>query len=302
MSVPAAFMGVVLIWATTPLAIKWSSEGAGFLFGVASRMVLGLFVCLVLVALLSRRMRWHRDAMLTYLAGGVGMWAAMTSVYWGAQFIPSGLVSVLFGLSPVVTALMASLWLQERAFTPFRVLGMGLGIAGLGIIFGHSLEMGPDAPLGMAAVLLSVHIHSASAVWIKRIGARLQALETTTGALLVALPLFTMNWALLDGGWPAEIELHSLWAIVYLGVFGSSLGFILYYYVLRNVQATRVALVTLITPIIALFLGQWLNEESVTTREWLGIGIILTGLACFQWGGYWSAAVRGRSSAPEEPA
>ena len=61
MSVPAAFLGVVLIWATTPLAIKWSSEGAGFLFGVASRMVLGVLVCLVLVALLSRRMRWHRD-------------------------------------------------------------------------------------------------------------------------------------------------------------------------------------------------------------------------------------------------
>ena len=67
MSVPAAFLGVVLIWATTPLAIKWSSEGSGFLFGVASRMVLGVLVCLVLVALLSRRMRWHRDAVLTLI-------------------------------------------------------------------------------------------------------------------------------------------------------------------------------------------------------------------------------------------
>ena len=73
MSVPAAFLGVVLIWATTPLAIKWSSEGAGFLFGVASRMVLGVLVCLVLVALLNRRMRWHRDAVLTYLAAGIGL-------------------------------------------------------------------------------------------------------------------------------------------------------------------------------------------------------------------------------------
>ena len=81
MSVPAAFLGVALIWATTPLAIKWSSEGAGFLFGVAARMVLGVVVCLVLVALLSRRMRWHREALLTYLAAGIGLWGAMTSVY-----------------------------------------------------------------------------------------------------------------------------------------------------------------------------------------------------------------------------
>jgi drug/metabolite transporter (DMT)-like permease len=265
-------------------------------------MVLGLFVCLVLVALLSRRMRWHRDATLTYLVGGLGMWGAMTSVYWGAQLIPSGLVSVLFGFSPVVTALMASVWLEERAFTPFRMLGMGLGITGLAIIFGYSLEIGAGAPLGMAAVLLSVHIHSASAVWIKRIGARLQALETTTGALLVALPLFLLDWALLDGQWPEELAGRTLGAILYLALFGSVLGFILYYYVLRNVQATRVALITLITPVIALFLGQWVNGEAVSVREWLGAGIILTGLACFQWGDYWGAVLLSRSEEPKKSA
>ena len=54
--VPAAFAGVVLIWATTPVAIKWSSEGAGFLFGVSSRMVLGAMVCAVLLAMLGRRL------------------------------------------------------------------------------------------------------------------------------------------------------------------------------------------------------------------------------------------------------
>jgi drug/metabolite transporter (DMT)-like permease len=291
-SVPAAFIGVVLIWATTPLAIKWSSEGAGFLFGVASRMVLGLFVCLVLIALLSRRLRWHRNAMLTYFVGGLGLWGAMTGVYWGAQFIPSGLISVLFGLSPVVTALMASVWLNEPAFTRFRISGMTLGLLGLGIVFGHSLETGPGSVLGMAAVLLSVHIHSASAVWIKRIDARLQALETATGTLLVALPLFALNWVLFDGRWPASLDQRTIGAIVYLAVFGSALGFVLYYYVLRNVQATRVALITLITPVIALFLGQWINGESVSARDWLGTGIILTGLACFQWGEHWRQVIR----------
>ena len=73
MSVPSAFIGVVIIWATTPLAIKWSTEDAGFLFGVTSRMVLGVFVCLTLIALLSRRMRWDRKALMTYLAAGLGV-------------------------------------------------------------------------------------------------------------------------------------------------------------------------------------------------------------------------------------
>lgn len=292
MSVPAAFLGVVVIWATTPLAIKWSSEGPGFLFGAASRMVLGVFLCLVLIAVLSRRMRWHRDALLTYLAGGAGLWGAMTSVYWGARFIPSGLVSVLFGLTPIVTGVMAALWLGERALTPFRVLGMTLGLLGLAIIFQDSLEAAPGTLWGMGAVLLSVHIHSASSVWVKRIDARLQALETTTGALLVATPLFTLNWLLFDGAWPVALPSRAAWSIVYLALFGSALGFILYYYMLRQIQASRVALITLITPVIALLLGQWINGEAVGPRGWLGTVVILIGLVCFQWGGEQNRASR----------
>ncbi|MEA3278671.1 MAG: DMT family transporter [Pseudomonadota bacterium] len=295
MSVPAAFLGVVLIWATTPLAIKWSSEGAGFLFGVASRMVLGVFVCLVLVALLSRRMRWHRNALHTYLAAGLGLWGAMTSVYWSAQFIPSGLISVLFGLSPVVTGVMAALWLGERVLTPFRLLGLGLGVAGLAVIFGYGLELGSSATLGLAGVLLSVHIHSASAVWVKRIGAGIPALETTTGALLVAVPLFLLDWAIFDGRWPVQLDPRSAWSILYLAVFGSALGFILYFYVLRRVQASRVALITLVTPVMALFLGQYANGELVGSRELIGTAVILSGLALYQWGDRVVAPARSRS-------
>ncbi|MDX1336059.1 MAG: EamA family transporter, partial [Gammaproteobacteria bacterium] len=44
MSVPAAYMGIIMIWATTPLAIKWSGESVGFLFGVSARMLIGLAV------------------------------------------------------------------------------------------------------------------------------------------------------------------------------------------------------------------------------------------------------------------
>lgn len=80
MSVPAAFIDVVLIWATTPLAIQWSSEGAGFLFGVTARMLLGVLLCLLLVTLFGRGMRWHRRALLTYLVAGAGVWGAMSCV------------------------------------------------------------------------------------------------------------------------------------------------------------------------------------------------------------------------------
>jgi drug/metabolite transporter (DMT)-like permease len=293
-SVPAAFVGVVLVWATTPLAIKWSGEGPGFLFGAAARMVLGVLLCLLLVTLRGQPMRWHRDAWYTYLAAGLGLWGAMTCVYWSAQFIPSGLMSVLFGLTPVATALMAAAWLGERALTPFRVLGMVLGLVGLALIFGHNLALGPHAVWGMGGMLLAVILHSASSVWVKRVGAGLAALEITTGSLLVAVPLFVLSWALEDGRWPAELPPRALGSILYLAVFGSALGFILYYYVLRHAQASRVALITLIAPVLALVLGQTVNDEVLGPRAWLGAATILSGLACFQWGERWYRPARAR--------
>lgn len=287
MSVSAAYLGVVLIWATTPLAIKWSSQGAGFLFGAASRMLLGVLVCLALVMVLNRRLPWHRRALLTYLAAGLGIWGAMTSVYWSAQFIASGLISVLFGLSPVVTGVMATLWLGERALTPVRLGGMGLGLAGLSLVFSRAFDTGADTSLGVAGVLLSVLIHCTSAVWIKRIGAGIPALETTTGALLVAVPLFLVSWAMQDGQLPSALDPRTFWSIVYLALFGSVFGFILYYYVLHRVEASRVALIALATPVIALFLGSYLDAEVVEPRDLIGAAAILAGLAFYQWGERW---------------
>jgi len=99
-------------------------------------------------------MRRHREALTTYLAAGIGLWGAMTSVYWSAQFIPSGLISILFGLSPVVTGVMAAFGWGERLVTPFRLAGLGLGLAGLSVVFAHGLDAGSGATLGIAGVLL----------------------------------------------------------------------------------------------------------------------------------------------------
>ncbi len=288
MSIPAAYMGVILIWATTPLGIKWSGEDVGYLFGVAARMSIGLVMCLMLIALLSRRMRWHREALSTYWVAGFGMWVAMTAVYWAAQRIPSGLISVIFGLAPVVTGWMAALWLRETVFTPFRVLGMLLGLAGLATIFGRSASFGEQAVLGAFGVLVSVFAHSMSAVWVKRIGSHMHPLETTTGALMIAVPLYLASWWLIDGGvWPETIPQRTLAAIVYLGVVGSVIGFVLYFYLLRHSRASRVALITLVTPVAALVIGHLLNDEPVGAVEWLGTGLILIGLASYQWGDQW---------------
>ena len=183
MSVPAAYLGVILIWATTPLAIQWSSEGWGYLFGITGRMVLGALVCAILLQLFKPGLPWHREARRTYVAAGLGIYGGMLSVYWGAQFVPSGLIAVLFGLNPLVTALIAAVWLRERSLTPGKLLGMALGLCGLLSIFAADILLQGHAWWGVIAVLAAVFLHSFSSVWIKKVGASLPGLTVTSGSL-----------------------------------------------------------------------------------------------------------------------
>lgn len=285
MSVPAAYIGVILIWSTTPLAIKWSGEGPGFLFGLTARMVLGTILCVALLKVLRVAFPWDGPARRTYLAAGLPLYGGMLSVYWSAQYVPSGLVSVIFGLTPVVTGILAAWWLAERSLTLPKLSGMAAAFVGLIFIFKSGLHAGAGAAPGLGGLLLSVLLHSASSVWIKRIGAAVPAVAVTTGALIIASTLYLATWAVWDGAWPHRLPVKAVSSIVYLGVFGSVIGFILYYYALKRLAASQMALITLVTPVSALWLGHSINGEAIGMEIASGTALILMGLALHQWGG-----------------
>lgn len=280
-----AYFAVVLIWSTTPLAIKWSGEGVGFMFAVTARMLIGAGLALLLTLLWYGGLPLHRKARQVYLIAGIAIFGAMTLVYWGAQYIPSGLISVVFGLTPIVTSWLAARFLHEMSFTGFKIIGALLGVAGLGVIFSDQLDMGEQAFIGIFAVLVSVLLHSSSAVGIKRVDAKLPALVITSGGLLASLPFFILVFLLLPDSIPESFPLRSIWAIVYLGVMGSVVGFVSYYFILQNLAASTVALITLMTPVVALWLGHIFNDEIVSIYVWAGTVLVLLGLGIHQWGG-----------------
>lgn len=284
MSVPAAYLGVIIIWSTTPLAIQWSSEGWGFMFAVSARMLLGAVLCLLVMRVLGYTLPWHRQALKTYLAAGAGVYGAMSLVYWGAQFIHSGLIAVLFALSPIITGILAAVWLNEKNMTAGRLGAALLGFVGVTIIFQSEIDPMNAAWQGIVAILVAALIHSASAIWIKRIAEPLPGLTVTTGTLIVVSPLYLLSWWLLDGEIPVEIPVSPVGALLYLVVFGSVIGWSMYFYVLKNVEASRAALITLVTPVVALFLGQAINGETISPAVWYGTLCIMFALVLYQWG------------------
>ena len=139
-SVPIAYIAIIIIWSTTPLAIKWSGEGVGYEFGVAARMLLGLVLLLALMMIRKIDFPWNRQARHVYLVSGLSLFLAMASVYWAAQYIPSGWISVVFGISPLMTSILAIFILKEASFSEGRLVGMLIGLAGLCVIFIEGIE------------------------------------------------------------------------------------------------------------------------------------------------------------------
>ncbi len=283
MSVSAAYFGLILIWSTMPLSIQWSTQGMSFSFAVLARMVIGLATAIIILLAGRTAFPLHPRARLAYVVGGLGLFSSMALTYWGARFVHSGLISVMFGLAPLMAGILAFFVLGEKSITPLKILGTLLGVAGLGVIFLQGNSLGNEHFLaGLTALLFSVFFYSGCLVWLKRIGDDSPPLATTVGSLAVATLLFALLWFGTSRELPISVPLRSGVAVVYLGVFGSAIAFTMYYYVIKHLRATKISLITLITPVIAVMLGILFNGERITPSLGFGTALILVGLAAHQ--------------------
>jgi drug/metabolite transporter (DMT)-like permease len=277
-----AYILLVVIWSTTPLAIKWGLQGVGFMEPLVLRMALGVVLISIIMLVVRQHMPWREGAWKTYVIAAAGLASAMSLVYWGTQYISSGLLSVIGGTGPIITGVFATVILKEYVFTPTRVLGMLLGIMGLMLIFHSSILEESNQAKGIVAVLLAGVFQAFSAVMIKYWRAPIAPLALATGALWLALPCYTIVWLLFDTSIQPIHTTQAIVAIIYLALFGSVIGFVTYYYLIQKISANSVAMVSLITPVFAMIIGHIANHELWKPAELSGAICVLVGLGIYQ--------------------
>ncbi|OUL59504.1 DMT family transporter [Pseudoalteromonas ulvae] len=289
MPVPLAYFAVVLIWSTTPLGIVWSSASVSPTLAVFLRMLIALILGLSIL-LLSRSIRfpWHKEALKLYSYSSIGIVGGMLLSYFAAGYITSGMMSLMFGLAPIFSGLLAQYVLGEPPFSFMRKIALMLCFIGLGIVCLDNISVNSDSLIGLTLILVAVIFFSLSGVLVKSVQITIHPLATTMGALSLSTPAFFLIWLVFDGQLNiAQWQSKSVWAIIYLGVFGSLLGFLAYFHILQKLSASTVALITLLTPVIAMSLGAWLNNETITLKLIVGATLIMTGLATYQFGEKW---------------
>jgi drug/metabolite transporter (DMT)-like permease len=280
---PAAYISIVLIWSTTSLALKWSAE-AGVLAAVLGRMGITVALAGLLAIVLGRRLLLHAAAVQLYLVGGISTFGTLMLICWGSRFIPAGWISVIFGLTPILTSVLGAVFLNERHVSARRIGALLLSLAGLAVMFGEGTRIGPDAGWGIAANVLATLLYAGNLVWTKRLNASVDSLASMTGTFFVGLLLCEAAWALTGGDATRNFTVRSGAAILYLGVVGSIVGYTLFYYLLRHLDTTRIAIISLMTPVTSLLVGHVFNAEPLTAAIWTGTALVTLGLVWFEYG------------------
>ena len=178
--------------------------------------------------------------------------------------------------------LLSYLYLGKNVFTRQKVLALLIAFSGLIIIFFDQLNIaGNQAIYGCLAMVLSVLLFAMSSTILQKMDHNISAFQLTTGSLWFSLPPLALCWWWLDGQPPQLMSLQAGISIVYLGVFGSLLGFVLYFQLLRQLSAFVVSTVGMISPVFALLLGNLLAGEVINQQMIFGAFMVLSALALY---------------------
>lgn len=282
MQIIAAYVFVVLVWSTTPLAIHFSNSSLSFVAAITLRMALAFLCCYALLRIVGQRLIHQRSDWALFCASALGLFPNMLLVYWAAQHIPSGLMSVIMGIYPFFVGIFSTLLLKENAFTPAKLMALLLALAGLALIHFQQMSIGGDAVLGVLAMVLVCAIWGLSSVLVKKLGAQVGALRQGTGSIFIALPFFVIGWYVLDGTVPVAIDEKSLLGVGYLVIVGSVISHTLWFYVLRECTVSAVAVIPLMTPILAITWGVLIADETLSGATIAGATVILFALGVYQ--------------------
>jgi drug/metabolite transporter (DMT)-like permease len=284
----AAFTSLCVIWGSTWLAIKVGLRDLPPITFAGIRFALAALILYAIVAARGLRLPWAaRDWRLLLWTGLLSITVNYALVFWAELHISSGLAAVLNATIPLFGLPLAHRMLAAEPMTPHEVSGVVLGVLGMAIVFGA--ELGGNTPIAAwasAGVLVASLAGAQAGVLVKARGTHLDP------AVLAGVQMASGSLPLLVGGALLEgSPLRLVWtpaalaSLGYLTVVGSVVAFLTYYWLIRRIEVTRVLLIPLITPLVAVGLGYAFLGEQVTWGTAVGGAAILGGVALAIWNG-----------------
>lgn len=283
---PALFALLCLIWGTTWIAIKAGVEGvppllfAGTRFAVAGLVLAGLHL------LMGGSLAIRRSDLARFgLAASLMVALCYGLLFWGTQFISSGLAGVLeMSLTPIALLFFAVLLGDER-FDPARAASIVLGVLGILVLFMPALggSMHARGLIGSVAVSAAAAAYGLGAVLSRPLGRTYSSLALSASMMVAGGVSLVMAALLFEPG--ARVMLGAAWpgaavaGWLYLVLFGSLLGYPIYMHLLKVWGASRSGGYAFGSSVVAVLAGRIVFGEELDGRSLVAMTILL----CAAW-------------------
>jgi drug/metabolite transporter (DMT)-like permease len=277
------FSLLALIWGTSFLWIKIVVGEVSPIMLVSFRTLFAtLGLAMVLLFDHSARLRWKilRPRLGVFvMVGFLNVALPFVLISWSETYIESGMASILNSTVPLFTIVLAPLFLSDDRFSLPKLLGLLVGFAGVIVLFLPALSHGVSHSLiGQGGMLLATLSYAAGGVYAR---VKTRGLPPQIQAFMQFVMATLLVWALmLLVDRPLRFpHLAITWVgLLWLGLLGSCIAYLLYFSLLNSVGPTRTLLVTYMTPLVGVLLGAAYLHEQVTWQAVVGGILIVSGV------------------------
>ena len=275
-----AFAMIYFVWGSTFLAIRVGvHEVPPFLLAAVRFFTAGL-VMYAWLRLKGTAAPSPREWVAASLLGTIIFVVDYGCLFWAEQRVPSGIAAVVLATIPVFITLMEIVFLRTQRLTIRLSLALIVGMCGVAVLMNHSFALGevPINRAGAVALLVAALTWSVATTLTRRLSLPASkpmsaaAQMLTGGAQLFVLTAVTGEFT---GFRVQAVSAHAWFALVYLIIAGSIIGFTAYVWLLHYESPTKVGTYAYVNPVVAVALGYFVGGEAVGARTLLGTLLVL---------------------------
>ncbi len=265
-----------LIWGASFLFIKVCVESIPLFTFIAGRMGMGAAVLYLLLRARGEDMPRRRGDWGRFLVAGLlNALIPYALIAWGERQISSGLAAILNGSTPIFTVLIAHYATSDEHLSVSKVVGVVMGFAGVVIVMAPELAKGVTFDwLGQLACLAACLSYALAIIYVRKYLRGTPAIKTSIGMLTSGFVLTLPFILLTEDPLAARPSLAAVGSWVALGVMGTAIAYLFYYWLIEHAGATYASLVTFTLPPMGVFWGAVILGEQASWAALAGLVVI----------------------------
>ncbi|MCY7621914.1 MULTISPECIES: DMT family transporter [Bacillus] len=255
------------------LFIKIASPSLGPLFLIESRVGIAAISLIIFARLLKQKIEIKHKWKELMILGAINAAIPFVLIAYAELNLSASLAAIINSTTPLFSVIISILWLKEgknmRTF-----LGIIMGCIGVGILVGWSpIQLNVKVILSIVAISLAALFYGIGGVYSKRAFQDMKSFDLAIGQQLGA-SIVLLPFALLD--MPNKLpSIGVTISVLGLAIFSTSVAYLLYFYLIKNIGPTKTVSVTLLVPIFGIIWGVLFLDERTTLSTYIGLSVVL---------------------------